>query len=119
MSAGLLGSAQRLLASLLGVAHTRLELLGTELQEALARLGLAVVGACAALLLGGLGLAFAGIALLLLLAPQYQATAAAALALLFLAGGGVVALAVRARERPRAFDASLAELRRDTEALAP
>jgi uncharacterized membrane protein YqjE len=110
---------RNLLDTVLGLARTRLELLSTELQEALATHALAVVGACAALVLGGLGLAFAGIAALLAIAPEQRLAAATLMALLFLAAGATVALVVRARERPRVFDASLNELQRDREALAP
>ena len=119
MSAGLLGSARNLLDSLLGLARTRLELLSTELQEALASHALAVVEACAALVLGGLGLAFAGIAVLLAIAPEQRLAAATLMTLVFLAAGAAVALVLRARERPRVFDASLAQLQRDREALTP
>jgi len=119
VSAGLLGSVRDLLDSLLGLARTRLELLSTELQEALAGHALAVVGACAALVLGGLGLAFAAIAVLLAIAPEQRLAAAALMALAFLAAGAAMALVLRARERVRVFDASLAELQRDREALRP
>ena len=51
---GLFQSAQALLASVLGLARTRLELLGTELQETLARLVLLVICAVTA----GLALVF-------------------------------------------------------------
>lgn len=119
MSAGLLGSVRNLLDSVLGLARTRLELLSAELQEALATHAFAVVGGCAALVLGGLGLAFAGIAVLLAVAPEQRLAAATLIALVFLAAGAAVALVVRARERPRVFDASLTELQRDREALTP
>ena len=119
MSAGLLGSVRNLLDSLLGLARTRLELLSTELQEALATHAFALVGACAALVLGGLGLAFAGIAVLLAVAPEQRLAAATLMALVFLAAGAALALVLRARERPRLFDASLAELHSDREALRP
>ena len=119
MSAGLLGSVRDLLDSLLGLARTRLELLSAELQEALAGHALAMVGACAVLVLGALGLAFGGIALLLALVPEQRWAAATVLALVFLAAGAALALVLRARERPRLFDASLAELHSDREALRP
>ena len=64
MSSGLLASVQNLLASLLGLARTRLDLLSTELQEALAHFALGIIIAVAAVLLGTLGLAFAGAALI-------------------------------------------------------
>lgn len=119
MSTGLLGSVRNLLDTVLGLARVRLELLSTELQEALATHALAVVGACAALVLGGLGLAFAGIAVLLAIAPEQRLAAATLMALVFIAAGAAVALMVRARERSRVFEASLDELQRDREALTP
>ena len=119
MSEGLFGSVRSLLASLLGLARTRLELLSTELEEEMARLALGLVGALAALLLAGLGLAFAGIAVLVAVAPENRLSAAAAMALLFLAAGAWVALAMRRQQRPRVFAASLAELQRDQDELKP
>ena len=50
-----------------------------------------LVGACAALLLGALGLAFAGITVLLAIAPEHRLAAAAAMALVFLAAGAAFA----------------------------
>ena len=119
MSEGLLGSAQSLLASLLGLARTRLDLLSTELQEALAHAALGVVGACAALLLAALGLLFGGLAVLLAMAPEQRVAAAAVRAMVCLVAGAALALALRRRERSRVFDASLDELQRDREALTP
>ena len=46
---GLLRSAQELLATVLGLARTRLELLSVEMQELLARLVLIMIGAVAAI----------------------------------------------------------------------
>lgn len=119
MSEGLFGSVQNLLASLLGMARTRLELLSTELEEELGRLALGLASIVAALLLAGLGLAFAGLAVLIAVAPENRLTAAAAMALLFLAAGALVALAMRRQERPRVFETSLAELQRDQDVLEP
>jgi uncharacterized membrane protein YqjE len=117
VSEGLLGSAQSLLASLLGLARTRLDLLSTELQEALAHVALGVVAGCAALLLAALGLVFGGIAVLLAIAPDQRVAAAVAMALIYLAAAAAVAFALRRRERPRVFEATVEELQRDREAL--
>lgn len=119
MSSGLLASVQNLLASLLGLARTRLDLLSTELEEALAHFALGIIVAVAAVLLATLGLAFAGAALLFAIAPEHRLLAASIIALVYLAvaTGLVVVLAVR--KRPRMFEASLAELQRDREELTP
>lgn len=121
MSAGLLHSAQSLLASLLALARTRLELFSTELQEELTRLVLTLIGALVVLLLAALGVAFAGLALIIAIGEQYRSLVAASFAL------GLIALAAAAwwslrglgRDKPRMLAATLAELERDHEALKP
>lgn len=119
MSSGLLASVQNLLASLLGLARTRLDLLSTELQEALAHFALGIVIAVAAVLLGTLGLAFAGAALIFAMAPENRLAAAAVIALALLAAGAGLAILLRVRKRPRIFEASIGELQRDQETLTP
>jgi uncharacterized membrane protein YqjE len=121
MSRGLLHSAQSLLASLLALARTRMELFSTELQEELVRLFFTLIGAVAVLLLAALGAGFVGLALLIALGEEQRALAAAAI------GAGFFALALAAawsmrrlgHDKPRVFSASLAELERDREALQP
>jgi uncharacterized membrane protein YqjE len=119
VSSGLLGSVQNLFASLLGLARTRLDLLSTELEEALAHIALGIIIAVASVLLGTLGLAFAGAALIFAMAPEQRLAGAAVIALVFLAAGAGLGMALRLRKRPRMFEASLGELRRDQETLAP
>jgi len=118
---GLLESAQALLDDLLALARTRLELFGTELEAALARLVLALLGAIAVLLLIALAAGFFGAALLIALPAEERLTAAATI------GAGFFALAVatgwtlhrRAVRAPHPFDASLGELDRDRHLLKP
>jgi uncharacterized membrane protein YqjE len=121
VSSGLVQSAQSLLAGLLALGRTRLELFGTELQEELTRLFLTLVGAIAVLLLAALGLAFAGVAALISLGEDYRALAAAAMGVLFFAGAFAAAWSMRrlTREKPRLFSATIGELERDREALQP
>jgi uncharacterized membrane protein YqjE len=116
---GLLDSAQALIASMLTLARTRLELFGTELQEELARLFIALLCAVAVLLLGALAGAFSGFALIVSLDEEYRASAAGVIALVFLALAAAAAWGVwrLTRVMPRAFDASLTELERDYDAL--
>lgn len=116
---GLFQSAQALLASLLGLARTRLELLDTELQEALARLVLLVICAVAAVLLCALALGFAAVAVVMAAPPGQRVAVAAGLALAFLAGAGVLAWRLWREAAARPFAASLAELERDAAALQP
>lgn len=121
MSAGLLGSAQSLLANLLALARTRLELFSTELQEELTRLIFGVIGAVAVLVLAALGAAFAGVALLIALPAEHRVLAAAGLAAAFFAAAALAAWSMRrvSREKPRLLAASLVELQRDYEAVRP
>ena len=116
---GLMRSAQALLATLLGLARTRLELLSVEMQEVLARLVLIMVGAVAAILLGALAVGFASVALVLAVEPQYRVAVSAGLAVLFLAVAVIIGWRVREGARLRPFADSLAELRRDQSALEP
>jgi uncharacterized membrane protein YqjE len=121
VSAGLFHSAQSLLAGLLALGRTRLELFGTELQEELTRLFFTLIGAIAVLLLTAMGLAFAGLAVLVSLPGEHRAIAAAAMGVIFLVGAFAAAWSMRrlTQDKPRLFAASVAEIDRDREALQP
>jgi uncharacterized membrane protein YqjE len=116
---GLLQSAQALLATVLGLARTRLELLSVEMQEVLARLVLLIIGAVAAILLGALALGFGAAALVMTVAPEHRVAVSAGLALAFLAAAAIIGWRVRREAKVRPFAASLNELKRDTDALEP
>ena len=116
---GLVQSARALLATLLGLARTRLELLSVELQEVLARLVLLMIGAVAAILLGALAVGFAAVALVIAVAPEHRVAVSAGLAAVFLAAAALIAWRVRREAKLRPFGASVAELERDGEALEP
>lgn len=116
---GLVRSAQALLATLLELARTRLELVSVESQELLARLVLIVVGAVAAVLLAALALGFGAVALVMAAPAEHRVALAAGLALAFLLAAGLIAWRVRREARVRPFAASLAELERDGKALEP
>jgi len=115
----LIQSAQALLASMLGLARTRLELLSVEMQELLARLVLIMIGSVAALLLAALALGFGAAALVMAVPPEQRAAVAAGLALAFLAAAAIIGWQVRRGARVRPFGASLTELERDAKALEP
>ncbi len=108
-----------LLRGFAGLAHSRLALLGTELREEGARVRSTLVGAFAAIMLGALGLAFAGGALVLAADESHRALVAGALGLVFIAGGAYAAWWVQRlmAAKPGVFSGSLAELERDREAL--
>lgn len=119
MSAGFLESAQNMLAGLLDLGRTRFELFGTELREELARLAATVVAGLAVLVLVALALAFGATAFILTVSEANRVTATLGVAALFLLGAGIVALQVRRMTgaKPRAFDATIAELQRDLDAI--
>ncbi len=113
-SPGLFRSLRSLAATAVALAHTRLELFGTELQEALAQLVLALVYAIGALLLAALGLGFGGLAIVIAAAEhRLQAAVILALVLLLLAGLGAWLLHRLVFQKLRLFQASLAELSAD------
>jgi uncharacterized membrane protein YqjE len=113
-STGLIGSLRSLAATLVAMAHTRLELVGTELREEFARLG-------AVLLWGYLALFFATVAVVVLTLALAVLWSEHRLLVLGLAGALFLALAVLAaraavglaRRKPRLFEASLTELEQD------
>ena len=117
MSLGLVRSAQDLVASALGLARTRLDLLSTEVQELLARLVLLMIASVAAILLAALAFGFGATALVMAAPAEYQAWVAAGLAVLFLVAALFIAWQVRRDARERPFAASIAELERDLAAL--
>jgi uncharacterized membrane protein YqjE len=121
MSAGLLESASNLLAGLLDLGRTRFELFGTELREELARLAATVLGGLAALMLGGIGLAFGAAALILTVSEAHRVAAAIGVACAFVLAAALVAWQVRrlTAAKPRAFGATIAELQRDLNAIKP
>ena len=116
---GLLDSAQGLLANVLALARTRLELFGTELQEELTRLLLAFLCAVAVLLLVVVGAVFAGFALILSLGEEQRLLGAVIIAVAFFLLAAVAVWSARRllQTKPRVFDASLRELERDYESL--
>jgi uncharacterized membrane protein YqjE len=118
---GLFDSVRKLLANLAGLAHTRLELLSTELEEELARLGVILLAAIVSLFFAFLGVAFVAAAVMIAVGEEYRLAVAVVFAVAFLAIGGLSAWWMRrvARAKPRVFDASLAELRKDRDLLMP
>jgi uncharacterized membrane protein YqjE len=116
---GIIRSVQALLATLLGLARTRLELLSVEAQELLARLVLIMIGAVAAILLAALAIGFGAVALVIAVPAEHRVAVAAGLALAFLAAAAFIGWKVRREAKVRPFAASLTELKRDAEALEP
>jgi uncharacterized membrane protein YqjE len=117
---GLFASGKGLLGTGLRLLHNRLELLGVELAEERARLiSLLAYGAAAFICLAA-GLVFLAMLLTVMLWDSHRLLALGVFAALFIGAGGVcLALAMgQARAGSTLFSASLAELRKDREALS-
>jgi uncharacterized membrane protein YqjE len=121
MSESVLESARSMLADLISLGQTRFELFSVELREELARIATLLIGGLAALILGILGIAFAAFAVIVAMPPEYRLLAAAIVAGAFILAAALLGFAVLkfARTKRRAFGATLAELRRDYEAIKP
>lgn len=118
-SSGLMGSARRLLATLVSIASTRLELLANELQEERLRLTQMLLFALCALFCFGMGILLLTVFVVALFWDDHRLAALGALSALFFALGTLVALLLRskAQSKPRLFSASLAELSKDRQQL--
>ena len=109
---GLFDSLKGLLVTLVGLAHTRLELLGTELEEQVARLATLLVWSIVALFLMFTAVILSAVAIIIVFWDSNRVLVAAGLA------GTVAVLAVGAwfhvlsqlKERPRLFQSTLDEL---------
>jgi uncharacterized membrane protein YqjE len=115
----LLESMRSLLSTSLALLHTRIELIGVELEQELWRVRSLIVWAFAALLLALLAIGFAGVALIVTFWDSHRqlvstlvAAGFAALALL-----AVFFLMRTLRAKPRLFETTLHELERDLDAL--
>lgn len=117
---GLLASLRRFGATLVTLAHTRLELAGTELEEQVAHAASIVVWVVVTLVLGSLALIMTVILLLVAFWDSHPLLAAGgiALALVLATLGSGLALRRQVRARPKFLGATLAELERDRVALA-
>lgn len=112
---GLFHSVSNLLATLIGIAQTRFELLTTELQEEIQRAAGLIVWGFITLLAAGVGLIFIGVTIIVTYWDTNRVAAA-----LWVTGGflalaviAVTVLIVRARSRPRLMDATRTELAKD------
>jgi uncharacterized membrane protein YqjE len=121
MSGGLIESAQSFIANLLDLGRTRFELSGTELREELAQLATTLLGGLAVVVLVALGLAFAGLALIFYVSEANRMAASIGVAVFFFVVAGVLAWILHRvfDTKPRAFDATIAELQNDLKAIKP
>lgn len=119
-SKGLLDSLTTLAATLVAIAHTRLDLLSVDLEEDRVRFVSLLVLMLAALFFLGVGVVLATILLVVAFWDTHRLLALGTLAGFFLAVGTAAwAFALhKARTKPRLFTSSLLELVKDRQQLA-
>ena len=118
---GLFESLKTLSGSLVGIVHTRLELLSTDIAEERAHLTSLLVLGLVALFCLGVGVVLLAILIAVAFWDSHRLAALGGLTGFFMiAGAGLAWLALhKARTKPRLFDASLAELSKDRQHLTP
>jgi uncharacterized membrane protein YqjE len=116
---GLFESLKTLTASLVGMAHTRLELLSNDIAEEREHMASFLVWMLVALFCLGVGVVLLAILIAVAFWESHRLMALGGLTGFFLvAGAGVGGIAlVKARNRPRLFEASLGELSKDHQNL--
>lgn len=116
---GIFDSLRQMLGTFVGIAHTRIELLGTEVEEQVARLTSMLLWTIISLFLVFTTVVLAAVAVLVAFWDSNRILVAVLLAAVF-AGAALLAF-LRARAvamgRPRLFQATLEELAKDSERL--
>ena len=118
-SPGLLGSARRVLVSLIEIGQTRLQLASTEVEEERLRIAELLLYATVALFFLGVGMVLASLLVVLLFWDTHRELVLAGLSGLFLLVGVGLAITWRhkARHKPKLLATTVAELQRDRDAL--
>lgn len=121
MAGGLKASLQGLMATMLAIFQTRLELLSTELAEEKQRLLATMAWGAVALLLGCFALAFGAVFIAVLFWDSHRLLVLGVMTLLFVAMSGAAIWQVRRLSRASSglLSATLAELEADRQALSP
>jgi uncharacterized membrane protein YqjE len=116
---GLFDSLRAMLATLVTLAHTRLELLTVELEQEVERVVSTLLWAILGIFCGGLAVLMIALTIVIAFWDGHRLLAAGLVSLLF-AGLAVAASLVvrhRLRTRPRFLSATIGELERDARAL--
>jgi uncharacterized membrane protein YqjE len=116
---GLLHSIKQLLATLLSMAQTRLELLTTELQTDIQRLGATLLWSLAAVFALGIGCFLAALTLIFIFWDTHRVLVSVSVTAAFFGFTllAIVIVAKRLRNHPRLLQGTLTELQRDQESL--
>lgn len=119
LATGLFRSLGNLAATLVGIAHTRLQLLTTELQEEVQRAAQLLVWAAVALLAGMLAVFLAALTVIFYFWDTHRLLASLLVTgvLFAVTGMAVVVLLAKLQTKPQLLDATLNELKRDHEQL--
>lgn len=117
--AGLLASVRRMLATLLELGSTRLELVSVEIQEQIEYAASLLLWGIAAIFFASLTVLLLALTIVIACWDQHRLLAAGLVTAAFALIALVAALVVRQRlqSRPRFLSATSGELRRDAEAL--
>ena len=112
-------SISNLLATFVAIAHTRLELLTTELQEEMHNIAEILMWSLVALLAAGIGLFLAALVVIFLFWDTHRLLASIAVTAFFFLLALVAALILRSkvRNRPKLLEHTLAELAKDRKQL--
>ena len=112
---GMFRSVAQLLATAIGIAQTRLELLSTELQEEVHRVAEIMLLATVALLAAGFGVFLLALVVIFVFWDTHRVIASVAVTGVFFLIAVVAASVLRAkvRSKPPLLDATLAELKKD------
>ena len=118
---GLVDSLTATAATMVAIVHTRLDLLSTDLEEEREHFVSLTLFALGAFFCLGVGVVLLASLLVFAVWDSYRLLALGLLAVTFLgAGGGAIAVALKKiKAKPRLFSASLSELRKDRQWLAP
>ena len=112
---GLFDSLRSLIATLVAMAHTRVELFGTEVEEEVRRVVALLLGGVLVLALASLALVFSGLVVIAAYWDTHRVAATVGVAIGFIVLAAVSYLAVRerTRRRSRLLSSTLDELERD------
>ena len=118
-AAGLFASVRDVLATALAIAHTRLELLTTEIEEELHRVAEILLWTFVVIFFGGITVLMLAFVVVVAYWEEHRLLVASLTAGLFLLVTVVALLVVRAkvRSRPKLLASTIDEIRRDREAL--
>jgi uncharacterized membrane protein YqjE len=116
---GLFKSIANLVATFIGIAQTRVELLTTELQEEIHRAAEIMVWTLVALLAAAMGLFLTALVIIFVFWDTHRVLASVLVASSFfvIAVVALVMLRVKVHNRPRLLEGTLAELAKDREHL--